>query len=75
MTAADMQAFALDAWTRLNALDPLAGHQFLCRHAAVFAELGFTNDHSIETCRATFHNTKRFEGVPSSCGDLSEQAI
>jgi hypothetical protein len=70
-----MRALALDAWSRLNALDPMAGHEFLCRHAAAFAELGFTDDHSIETCRATFHNAKRFEGVPWLPGDLSDQAI
>jgi hypothetical protein len=55
----------LDAWSRLNALDPMAGHEFLCRHAAAFAELGFIDDHSIETCRATFHNTTaRYAGFP-----------
>jgi hypothetical protein len=59
-----MRALALDAWARLNALDPLAGHQFLCRHAAAFAELGFSDDHSSETCKSTFQNTERFGGVP-----------
>jgi hypothetical protein len=62
---AQCRALALDAWTRLNASDPLTAHRFLCQHAAAFAALGFTDDHSIETCRATFQNTKRFEGFPA----------